>query len=110
MVGDALVLDSDDDLVQRVDAAGKRDLHRCRFPRIPSDLAAGLEHVCQLVVAGTLEVARQGYRVARSELGEAVPPHAVDSAFGAYRDEGRRLAAAVKGIEAVERALRGEPL
>jgi hypothetical protein len=40
----------------------------------------------------------------------AVPPHAVDSAFGAYRDEGRRLAVAVKGTEAVDRALRGEPL
>jgi hypothetical protein len=39
-----------------------------------------------------------------------VPQHAVDSTLGAYRDEGRRLAAAVKGIEAVERALRGEPL
>jgi hypothetical protein len=62
------------------------------------------------MVTGTLEGARQGYRVARSELGQAVPPHAVDSALGAYRDEGRRLAAAVKGIEAVERALRGEPL
>jgi hypothetical protein len=39
-----------------------------------------------------------------------VAPHAVDSVLGAYRDEGRRLAAAVKGIEAVERALHGEPL
>lgn len=40
----------------------------------------------------------------------SMPPDAVDSALGAYRDEGRRLAAAVKGIEAVERALRGELL
>jgi hypothetical protein len=36
-----------------------------------------------------------------------VPPHAVDAALTAYRDEGRRLAATVKGIEVVERALRG---
>jgi hypothetical protein len=36
-----------------------------------------------------------------------VPPHAVDAALTAYRDEGRRLAAAVKGIEMVEGALRG---
>jgi hypothetical protein len=62
------------------------------------------------MVTGTLEGARQGYRVARSELGQAVPPHAVDSALGADRDEGRRLAAAVKGIEALEGALPGEPL
>jgi hypothetical protein len=74
--------------------------------RHPVILAAIARHT----VTGTLEGARQGYRVARSELGEAVPPHAVDSALGAYRDEGRRLAAAVKGIEAVERALRCEPL
>jgi hypothetical protein len=66
--------------------------------------------IARHTVTGTLEGARQGYRVARPKLGEAVPPHAVDSALGAYRDEGRRLAAAVKGIEAVERALRGEPL
>ena len=64
--------------------------------------------IARHTVTGMLEGARQGYRVARSELGEAVPPHAVDSALGAYRDEGRRLAVAVKGIEAVERALRGE--
>lgn len=53
--------------------------------------------IARHMVTGTLEGARQGYRVARSELGQAVPPHAVDSALGAYRDEGRRLAAAVKG-------------
>ena len=74
--------------------------------RHPVILAVIAKHT----VTGTLEGARQGYRVARSELGEAVPPHAVDSALAAYRDEGRRLAAAVKGVEAVERALRGEPL
>jgi len=74
--------------------------------RHPMILAVIVRHT----VTGTLEGGRQGYRVARSELGEAVPPHAVDSALGAYRDEGRRLAAAVKGIEAVEQALRGEPI
>lgn len=66
--------------------------------------------IARHMVTGTLEGARQGYRVTWSELGQAVPPHAVDSALGAYRDEGRRLAAAVKGIEAVEGALPGEPL
>lgn len=62
----------------------------------------------QRTVLATHAGARQGYRVARSELGAAVPPHAVDSAPGAHRDEGCRLAASVKGIEAAERALRGE--
>lgn len=50
-------------------------------------------------VTGSLEGARQRYRTARSERGEAVPPHAVDSTLAAYRDEGRRLAAAAKGID-----------
>lgn len=61
------------------------------------------------VLTESLEGARQGYRVARAELGEAVPLRAVDAALLAYRDEGRRLAAAVKAAELVERALRSEP-
>jgi hypothetical protein len=69
-----------------------------------------LAAIARHTVTGSLEGARQGYRTAWSELAEAVPPHAVDAALTAYRDEGRRLAAAVKGIEAVERALRGKPL
>jgi hypothetical protein len=73
--------------------------------RHPVILAAIVRHV----LTGSLEGARQGYRAARTELGEAVPPHAVDAALTAYRDEGRRLAAAVKAAELVERALRGEP-
>lgn len=66
--------------------------------------------IARHTVTGTTEGARQGYRVARSERGEAVSPHAADSALGAYRDEGRRLAAAVKGIEAVDHAMRGKLL
>jgi hypothetical protein len=48
-------------------------------------------------------------RTARSELGEQVPPHTTDAVLSAYRDEGHRLAAAVRAAELVERALRGEP-
>jgi hypothetical protein len=44
-----------------------------------------LAMIARHTVPGTLEGGRQGYRVARSEFGEAVPPHAVDSALGAYR-------------------------
>jgi hypothetical protein len=46
----------------------------------------------------------------RTELGTALPPHAVDIALAAYRDQGRRLAAGAKAAELVERALRGQPL
>jgi hypothetical protein len=61
-------------------------------------------------VSGAVEGARAGYRVARSELGEALPPHAVDVALRAYRDEGRRLVAAERAARLVERALRAEVL
>jgi hypothetical protein len=71
--------------------------------RHPVALAAIARHV----LTGSLEGARQGYRTARSELGEQVPPHAIDAALSAYREEGRRLAAAVRAAELVERALRG---
>jgi hypothetical protein len=75
----------------------------CRYPVI---LAAIARHVAD----GAAEGARDGYRIARTELGEAVPPHAVEAALAAYRDEGRRLVAAVRGAELIERALRGEAL
>jgi hypothetical protein len=62
------------------------------------------------VLTGSLEGARRGYRTAWSKLSEQVPPHAIDTALTAYRDEGRRLAAAVRAAELVERTLRREPL
>ena len=36
-----------------------------------------------------------------------LPPHAVDTVLAAYSDDGRRLVAAAKEAELVERALRG---
>ena len=36
----------------------------------------------------SLEGARRGYRTARTELAESVPPHAVDGVLAAYRTEG----------------------
>jgi hypothetical protein len=74
--------------------------------RYPAALAAIARHVA----AGAADGARAGYRAARTELGTVLPPHAVDMALTAYRDEGRRLAAAAKAAELVERALRGEAL
>jgi hypothetical protein len=73
--------------------------------RHPAALAAIARHI----TAGAVQGARDGYRAARTELGTVVPPHAVDAVFTAYRDEGRRLAAAVRSVELVERALRGDP-
>ena len=73
----------------------------CRFPVI-------LASIARHTLGGAVEGARQAYRTARTELGEEVPPHAVDAALRAYRDEGRRLAADAKAAALLERALRGE--
>jgi|SRR5579875_785557 hypothetical protein len=77
------------------------DLRQHTVRRHPVILAAIAGHIA----TGAVEGARAGYRTARIELGEAVPPHAVDAALTAYRDEGRRLAAAAKAAGLVERAL-----
>jgi len=50
--------------------------------RHPAALAAMARHHTQACVEG----ARAGYRTTRTELGEAIPPHAVDAVLAAYRD------------------------
>src|SRR6266478_851027 len=55
-----------------------------------------------------VEGARQGYRTARTELADVLPPHAIDTVLAAYRKEGARLAATARAVDLVERALRGE--
>jgi hypothetical protein len=82
------------------------DLRTHPVRRYPVALAAIASHILK----GAVEGARDGYRTARTELGEQVPPHAVDAALTAYRDEGRRLAAAAQSAELLGLALRGEPL
>lgn len=82
------------------------DLRTSTVRRYPVALAVIARHV----TSGAVEGARDGYRRARTELAEVIPPHAVDQALTAYRDQGRRLAAAEKAAELVERALRGQPL
>ncbi len=72
--------------------------------RHPVALAAMARHH----TAACVEGARQGYRTARTELAEALPPHAVDAVLAAYRAEGRRLAAIAQAVVLVERAIRGE--
>ena len=51
--------------------------------RHPAALAAMARHHTQACVEG----ARAGYRTARTELGETIPPHAVDAVLAAYRTE-----------------------
>ncbi len=72
--------------------------------RHPAALAAMAQHH----VAACVQGARQGYRSARTELGGALPPAAVDAVLTAYRTEGRRLVAAARAVDLVSRALRGE--
>jgi hypothetical protein len=88
-------------LVDRVPEYRQHDTVR-RHPVILAFMARHLIH-------GSVEGAREAYRTVRTELAEYVPPHAVDAALKAYRDEARRLAAAERAVDLVERALRGGP-
>ena len=72
--------------------------------RYPLALAAMAIHHTRACVVG----AREGYRTARTELGNALPPHALDAVLAAYRAEGRRLVATAQAVDLVARALRGE--
>ena len=72
--------------------------------RYPLALAAMAAHHTKACVAG----AREGYRNARTEVGNALPPHALEALLAAYRAEGRRLVATAQAVDLVARALRGE--
>jgi hypothetical protein len=67
-----------------------------------------LAFIARNVLNGAVEGARQGYRTTRSELGGMVPPEVVAAALSDLRTEGRRLSAALRAVELVERALRGK--
>lgn len=69
----------------------------------PVALAAMARHHLAAAVQG----AREGYRTARTELNQALPPHAVEAVLAAYRREGRRLVTTARGVAVVEQALRG---
>jgi hypothetical protein len=72
--------------------------------RYPLALAAMAAHHTKACVSG----AREGYRNARTEVGAALPPHALEALLAAYRAEGRRLVATAQAVDLVARALRGE--
>ena len=72
--------------------------------RYPLALAAMAAHHADACVAG----ARAGYRTARTEVGDVLPPHGLDALLAAYRAEGRRLVGIARAVNLVARALRGE--
>jgi hypothetical protein len=72
--------------------------------RYPLALAAMAAHHADACVSG----ARRGYRAARTELGDVLPPHGLDAVLSAYRAEGRRLVGTARAVSLVARALRGE--
>jgi hypothetical protein len=72
--------------------------------RYPLALAAMAAHHADACVVG----ARRGYRGARTELGDVLPPHGLDAVLAAYRAEGRRLVGTARAVSLVARALRGE--
>ena len=72
--------------------------------RYPLALAAMARHHARACVTG----AREGYRIARTELAEVLPAHALEAVLDAYRAEGRRLVATATAVDLVARALRGE--
>jgi hypothetical protein len=74
------------------------------FRRWPAALASLAHYHMEAVVVGH----RQGFRTARTELGEYVPPHAIDAVLSAYRTEGQRLAAEAQSVDLVARALRSQ--
>ncbi|WP_433335951.1 hypothetical protein [Spirillospora sp. CA-294931] len=59
-------------------------------------------------VNASVEAAREGFRTARVELGDTVPPHGVEAVLDTYRREGGRLVVLLQAIDLVETALRGQ--
>ncbi|GAA4072278.1 hypothetical protein [Actinomadura miaoliensis] len=57
-------------------------------------------------VSASVDAAREGFRTARVELGDLVPPHGVEAVLDTYRKEGARMVALLQAIELVETALR----
>jgi hypothetical protein len=72
--------------------------------RHPLALAVLAGHHVAACVAG----AREGYRTARAELGQDLPPGSITAVLAAYKSEGRRLVETAQAIDLVTRALRGE--
>lgn len=59
-------------------------------------------------VEAAVQAARNGYRTARADLRDVVPPEVVAAVLGAYDREGRRLVQVGRAVSLVEAALKGE--
>lgn len=58
-------------------------------------------------VATAIEAAREGFRAARADLTDVIPPHGVEAVLDIYRREGTRLVSIATAIELVDAGLRG---
>ncbi|MFI6579283.1 hypothetical protein ACIBFB_26160 [Nocardiopsis sp. NPDC050513] len=85
------------------------------FDHVPADYRlhgvlrrhpVALSRLARQYVSAALEAAREGYRTARVDLREHLPPHALDQVMNAYLEEGRRTASVLRSIEAVDAELR----
>lgn len=85
------------------------------FDHVPADYRlhgvlrrhpVALSRLARQYVSAALEAAREGYRTARVDLRDHLPPHALDQVMNAYLAEGQRTAALLRSIEAVDTALR----
>jgi hypothetical protein len=72
--------------------------------RHPVALAVLAGHHLSACVHG----AREGYRTARAELRDDLPPGGINAVLDAYRAEGARLVATAKAVDLITRALRGQ--
>jgi hypothetical protein len=57
-------------------------------------------------LSACVEGAREGYRTARAELRDDLPPGGINAVL--YRAEGARLVATAKAVDLITRALRGQ--
>ncbi|GAA0976317.1 MULTISPECIES: hypothetical protein [Nocardiopsidaceae] len=85
------------------------------FDHVPADYRlhgvlrrhpVALSRLARQYVSAALEAAREGYRTARVDLRDHLPPHALDQVMNAYLAEGQRMAGVLRSVEAVDAALR----
>lgn len=85
------------------------------FDHVPADYRlhgvlrrhpVALSRLARQYVSASLDAAREGYRTARVDLRDQLPPHALDQVMNAYLAEGQRTAEVLRAIKAVDGALR----